>query len=242
PLGLNTTLHQNISCNGGNNGAITTTGSGGKTPYTYLWNNGTTIKSRTGLAASNYTLTVTDNKGCVYTQTFNITQPAVLSISTSKTNVSVNGGNDGSATATVTGGTSPYSYSWNTSPVKTTSNATGLVAGTYTVTVTDANSCTATKSVTITQPGARLMDSDNLSFNLHVYPNPTSDVLNIAFDHIIDGEVAVRIYTQYGAIVYTSNRIVEDALQLDLKHLAKGVYYVNVECLGLRFNKRIVLH
>src|SRR5687767_14424769 len=67
------------------------------------------------------------------------------------THVLCNGGT-GSATVVASGGTTAYSYSWNTVPVKTTATATGLAAGTYTVTVTDANGCSKTASVTITQP------------------------------------------------------------------------------------------
>src|SRR5205814_7026682 len=67
-------------------------------------------------------------------------------------NVQCNGGNDGSVTVTPGGGTIPYTYNWSSSPLQTTSTATGLTAGTYTVTVTDAHSCTAISSATITQP------------------------------------------------------------------------------------------
>lgn len=71
---------------------------------------------------------------------------------TAQTNVSCNGGTNGSATAIATGGTSPYTYAWSTSPRQYTATATGLSAGTYTVGVADANFATATISVTITQP------------------------------------------------------------------------------------------
>src|SRR5204862_3667924 len=80
-----------------------------------------------------------------------ITQPAAgLSASiSSQTDVNCFGGATGSATVAVTGGTPGYTYSWNTTPVQTTATATGLVVGSYLVTVTDANSCTTTAPVTI---------------------------------------------------------------------------------------------
>jgi hypothetical protein len=84
-------------------------------------------------------------------------QPAAaLAITTTKVDVKCFAGNNGSATAIVTGGTTAYSYSWNTSPVQTTATATGLIAGTYTVTVTDANLCTQSASVVVGQPAAAL--------------------------------------------------------------------------------------
>lgn len=148
------TSKTNVSCNGGNNGSVTSTTTGGTTPYTYSWSNGKTTSSISSLTAGNYTITVTDANSCLATASASITQPTSLTVSTSVTNVSCNGSSNGSATATVGGGTSPYTYSWNTSPAKTTAQATGLNAGSFTVTVTDNKGCTVTASVTITQPSS----------------------------------------------------------------------------------------
>jgi gliding motility-associated-like protein len=71
-----------------------------------------------------------------------------------------NGGSDGTATATVTGGTAPYSYSWNTTPVQTTATATGLAAGSYIVTVTDADGCSNNQTVVISEPQILLLTTD----------------------------------------------------------------------------------
>jgi hypothetical protein len=101
--------------------------------------------------AGTYTVTVTDANMCITTQTVSITEPAALMATITSTNVSCNGGTNGSATATVTGGTSVYTYSWAPSG-GTAASATGLTAGTYTVTVTDANMCMTTQTVSITQP------------------------------------------------------------------------------------------
>ncbi|MGH2667420.1 T9SS type A sorting domain-containing protein, partial [Flavobacterium sp.] len=86
------------------------------------------------------------------TQSFTITEPnALVASATAQTNVSCNGGANGSATVTVSGGTPGYTYSW--APTGgTAATATGLAAGTYTVTVTDANGCSDTESFTITEP------------------------------------------------------------------------------------------
>jgi SprB repeat/Secretion system C-terminal sorting domain len=140
----------NVSCYAGNNGVATITATGGTTPYSYTWSNGQTSPMQTSLSAGTYTVTVSDSKSCSSTSSVTITQPIALTISVAVTNVSCNGGNNGVATITATGGTTPYSYTWSngqTSPMQTS-----LSAGTYTVTVSDSKSCSSTSSITITQP------------------------------------------------------------------------------------------
>jgi len=150
-----------ISCNGGMNGTATVFATGGTPTYTYSWNTTPvqTTATATGLAAGTYTVTVTDANGCQATRSFTINQPAAalnIAVGGGKTDVSCNGGANGTATVAPTGGTPTYTYSWNTTPVQTTATATGLAAGTYTVTVTDANNCQTTRSFTINQPTAPL--------------------------------------------------------------------------------------
>ncbi|MBO6183333.1 MAG: hypothetical protein J6O88_01400, partial [Chryseobacterium sp.] len=133
-----TTVVTNIACNGGSTGAINLTPTGGSAPYTFNWGGGITTEDRTGLAAGTYTVTITDANGCTGTVSTNVTQPTAMSATVSQTNISCNGGTNGTASIVVTGGTAPYTYSWSPSG-GTAATATGLVAGTYTVTVTDAN-------------------------------------------------------------------------------------------------------
>ncbi|TWI44569.1 SprB-like repeat protein, partial [Flavobacterium glaciei] len=147
-----TTSQTDVSCNGGSNGAINLTPTGGTAPYTFNWGGGITTEDRTGLAAGTYTCTITDASSCITTTSVTITEPTALVANlTTQTNVSCNGGPTGSATVSVSGGTSGYTYSWSPSG-GTAATASGLAAGTYTCTITDANSCTTTASVTITQP------------------------------------------------------------------------------------------
>jgi len=131
-------------------GAIHINVNGGTTPYTYNWGGGVTTQNRANVAAGNYTVSVTDSAGCSVANTSTVSQPTQLTSTTTQSNVSCNGGNNGSAQLNPVGGTSPYSYNWNNGA--TTSNITGLIAGTYSATVTDANGCTAHNTVTISQP------------------------------------------------------------------------------------------
>src|SRR5690606_25274181 len=121
-------------------------------PYTYLWNNGETTPTISGLVAGNYSVGITDANGCTVSQSFNITQPTALTASTSQSNIACNGEDTGVASITVSGGVAPYTYLWSNG--ETTAAITGLTAGTYTVDVTDANGCTLTRSFDIQQPTA----------------------------------------------------------------------------------------
>jgi SprB repeat len=140
----------NVSCFGGTNGTATVTGDGGTTGYAYLWSNGATTQSISNLIAGVYSVTVTDANGCTATSSYEVTQPNVLTANASGTNVSCNGGNNGTASVTAGGGTLPYSYSWSNG--STNASISNLTAGIYTVTVTDANGCTATAFYQVTQP------------------------------------------------------------------------------------------
>ncbi len=142
----------NISCNGGSNGKVDLTVTGGTAPYTFVWSNTATTEDMIGLSAGTYDVTVTDANGCTATESVEVTEPAALSASGVATNISCNGGSNGKVDLTVTGGTAPYTFVW--SNTATTEDLSGLSAGTYDVTVTDANGCTATESVEVTEPAA----------------------------------------------------------------------------------------
>ena len=148
-----TTSVTNTSCNGGTNGAVNLTPSSGTPGYTFNWGGGITTEDRTGLAAGTYSVIITDANGCTGTASATVTQPTALNVTSSQTNVSCNGGSNGTATVNVTGGTPSYTYSWSPSG-GTFASTTGRSAGTYTVTITDANACQTTRSFTITQPTA----------------------------------------------------------------------------------------
>ena len=139
-----------IGCNGGT-ANITNTVTGGTEPITYEWSNGSNTQGLTGVVAGEYTVTVRDNNGCSVVQSATISQPAALTVSLSTGAIACNGETT-TISANVDGGTSPYTYAWNNDA--TTESITGAVAGTYSVTVTDANTCATSTAITITQPDA----------------------------------------------------------------------------------------
>ncbi len=127
-------------------------------PYTLYWGNGASDDQKIGatLAAGTYTVTVTDANGCTKTTSVTITDHHIGGPSLPRqARCTCNGAATGSIDLTVTGGTAPYTYTWSNSP--TSQDITGLVAGTYTVTVTDANGCTKSISATITEPPALVL-------------------------------------------------------------------------------------
>jgi gliding motility-associated-like protein len=150
------TSNTNVSCFGGSDGTANVTATGGRPGYTYSWNTSPiqTTPLATGLKMGTYTVMIIDSGGCTITASATITEPPLLAATATVTNVKCHGGNDGSAIVTVSGGTLPYSYSWNTSPVQYTAQATGLIAGNYMVTVKDAKSCIVTTSPIVSEPSA----------------------------------------------------------------------------------------
>jgi gliding motility-associated-like protein len=161
PLTAHILSQNNVSCQGGNNGAVVLEGWGGTLPYLYSIDGGAFQASGTfgSLTSGIHVFTVRDAAMDLFSIPLTITEAAALDIAVSGEDVHCFGGNTGSVTATVTGGTGPYTYSWNSAPVQTTPTATGLTAGSYTVIVTDANGCTATNSVTISQPATDMIIS-----------------------------------------------------------------------------------
>ncbi|HNT80480.1 MAG TPA: T9SS type A sorting domain-containing protein, partial [Bacteroidia bacterium] len=230
-LTVSTTKTAN-SCWGGADGTATAVVSGGVAPYTYLWYSVPvqTNVTATGLKKGWYTLVVTDANGCQKSSTVFIQQPSRINIAISKTNVSTFGGNDGSATANVSGGTPGYSFVW--SDGQTTQTASNLVAGTYTVTVTDANGCTRSNSVIIQQPlSPRVGGSYSDITNANLYPNPNTGLFTLSFESMSEGQVSIDIVDMIGRVVYTDGGTALKGLneqEFRLTDLRPGMYFVTI--------------
>ncbi|MEI6311032.1 MAG: T9SS type B sorting domain-containing protein [Bacteroidota bacterium] len=143
-------LTNNLTCYNNASGSIDVTiVSGGVGTLSFVWSNGSIIEDISGLGIGNYTITVTDSNACSANASFDITQPDSIYSNMSGVAPNCSGGNTGFAEIDVYGGTPAYAYVWSTTPTQTTNIASGLIAGTYTVTVTDSKGCTHTNSVVI---------------------------------------------------------------------------------------------
>ena len=201
-----------VTCFGADNGMASVSVLGGTMPYTYSWSNGATTATISNLAPGPISVTVTDSTGATSTDGDVINQPpSALSI-TNITSMPETGcgNNDGSASASVTGGTSPYTYSWSNNA--TTPSINNIPGGIYTLTVTDNNTCTDTASVTVGQSGSTLSATISSSTNVSCFGGS-------------DGSATVTVSGGAGALTYNWSN--GDTIQ-DIDSLVPGVYDVTI--------------
>lgn len=219
---LNSITGSSVNCFG-DNGTATVDISGGTAPYAYVWSNGSTTASITA-SAGIYTVVVTDDNGCVLNAgPVEISSPADLTATTSSTNETCGGCNDGTASVVAAGGVSPYTYAWApTGGMGAT--ATGLAAGNYTVTVTDGNGCTQTESVTV---GSNASVEESDIHTLNAYPNPSTGVFYVTSNIAYSGNATVDILDITGKVIYSQKVVMNNSLTNTTIHLefaAKGTY------------------
>ncbi len=133
-----------VSCTGNNDGSIQLAVSGGTPPYSYAWSNGGDGPIVSNLPGGEYSVTVTDAKGCTRPTSFTVLESSAL-----QADIGTNSCNDGSLSLSVSGGVTPYSYLWSTG--ETTKDIKATATGNYEVTVTDAKGCTTSQTITVDQ-------------------------------------------------------------------------------------------
>jgi hypothetical protein len=143
-----TTCGYNVSCNGGSDGVAHANGVGGCNNFSYLWSNGATTATVSGLNAGTHTVTITDAGGATSVQTVTLTEPSAIQVSATST-ASCASDPTGSASVSASGGNDCLGYSFVWSTGGTTASVANLPAGTHTVTVTDGAGCTTTQTVTV---------------------------------------------------------------------------------------------
>ncbi len=200
----------NITCAGAHDGSATANPSGGWFPYTFLWSNGATTQTISGLNPGNYCVTVTDIDNGTGSSCINITEPTKLGVAVSVQSQICGNAPDGKAMAVPFGGTIPYSYLWSNGSVAP--EIDHLVAGIYTVTVTDAKGCTVAGQDTVGfwNEGIWLMDS--------VYQQITCFGANNGWIHVSPMS-GIGPYTYIWSNGGTNNEI---------KDLGPGTYTVTV--------------
>lgn len=195
-------------CNGGSDGSVDLTVSGGTAPYNYNWSNGGTTEDISGLAAGSYSVTVTDANGCTAGANATVNEPSALTASASASDASCTGYSDGSIDLTAGGGTSPYSYNWSNGG--TTEDIAGLSAGSYTVTVTDANGCTATAGASVGEPAGMSL---------------STSVTDVSCNGDTDGAVDLTVTNGVNPLSFSWSN---SAITEDLSGVGAGNYDVTV--------------
>ena len=140
----------NVDCFGNETGAITLSVSEGEPPFSYLWSNDETSSNISNLTTGTYSVTITDSNDCEVIESYTITSPDEIIINADITNIDCYGGPPGEIYINAYGGIPPYTYLWNNND--TVNSISNLNPGTYSVTVTDENNCTAVKTYIITEP------------------------------------------------------------------------------------------
>ncbi|MBU0766010.1 MAG: gliding motility-associated C-terminal domain-containing protein [Bacteroidetes bacterium] len=216
PDALTTTISgTNISCYAGSDGTVDLQVTGGTVPYSYLWSPvAATTQDLSNLAVGTYLVTVTDDHSCTTMNLVTLSQPAApLAISLTPSDVSCYGGADGTVGSSVTGGTTPYFYLWNTNA--TTSGISMLTAGGYIVVVTDVNGCTISSGATVGQP-------DQIIYTL--------SKIDATCYGMADGSATISVTT--GGIppfsFNWSNGVISSGTTSTVQSLTAGAYFVTI--------------
>lgn len=227
---------QNVSCFGESNGSATITPNLGEAPYSFLWDENTgsqTTQTAVGLEAGVYCVTVIDNLGEEDEYCITITEPEDMLFNAFVTPDNA-GECQGSIQLFVSGGTSPYTYSWTDFPDYTDSYAQELCAGSYEIVVTDANGCELYINRTV--GGAVGIESYQfIDESISIYPNPAKNVLNITSDFTIQ---------ELSLLSITGQRVelfVESMSQIDVSRLSNGVYFLLIKVNDIYVQKKVVI-
>ncbi|MFB6307221.1 MAG: hypothetical protein ABEH43_09590, partial [Flavobacteriales bacterium] len=163
PLSTQTDSNQ-VTCPGDSDGVAIVSVNGGTTPYSYTWDDpsNSSNDTATNLTAGMYHVTVNDSNNCSIQDSAEVTGPPPITSTTSANQVSCNNDTDGSVITGATGGTSPYTYLWDTPNNDTTSSVTNLAPGTYHVTITDNKGCTKKDSATVSNPPPLSLSMDSI--------------------------------------------------------------------------------
>jgi hypothetical protein len=234
-----TTTVTNISCNGLTDGSIQAVTSNGTAPFIYSMDGGATTQTSanfTGLSAGPYTITITDANGCMGTVNGTVTEPSVISGTSTVTNEIT--GADGAINISISGGTAPYTYSWSGPGGFTSSSEdiSGLVTGNYTVIVTDANGCTFQITDIFVDSSVGLFEN---GYSFSIYPNPSNGNFNLELLNF-DESVKVSIVDLTGRLVYESQLSGNNIFQLDITDKAAGTYFVRLQSGDYQIVKQIV--
>ncbi len=228
-----------VKCKGTATGSIRLSMTSGSPPFSYHWANGDTTQNRNNLVAGFYNVTITDNHACFITKSIKITQPAGMVANTSST--PAGGQPNGTATVGVIGGNPPYTYLWDDPLHQSTATATGLSAGTYHVTVTDADTCTKTATATV---GSNVGINRTLSdIPFSIYPNPAQTMIRIKTGIEASANFELHIFDALGReVLYQSfDHQTEPVISINISNLDSGIYMVKLQTNAKEGTQKLVI-
>jgi len=228
-----------VKCFGGFDGSATALTTGGGQGFSYLWSNGQTTGTASGLTAGSYTVSVTDIFGCTATQSVSLGQPAQLLATAVQITPATIGQQNGAIDVNVEGGTGPYTYKWLSASgglITTAEDLSGVITGTYTLQITDANGCQVSQTFVV--PFVSSSSTREMERNIALFPNPASGLVTLAIDdaQILTADISVfdmsgKIYRTYPTADVSAGTFV-----MDFSDAAEGVYMVR-----LRFENQVVV-
>lgn len=217
---------------GAADGTATATPNAGVAPYTYAWSTGATTQTISNLSAATYCVTVTDANGCTESNCVTLSSPCPsdLGLTLAVTHETTIDSNDGAITASVTAGTAPFQYTWSNGATGNT--VVDLTPGDYTVTVVDANNCTATASATVNESTVSTpIDEVEGLQSLSIVPNPTTgkSILSVSFDRTVDMEIEIVNVVGQQIQKQQFSQINQEKVEIDLSQAPQGVYLIRLK-------------
>lgn len=201
-------------CNATATGSIDINVTGGNPPYTYSWSTGATTQDVSNMAAGTYSVIVMDASGCKSVLSASVSEPIAIVVSTSVVQAPTCSNFDGQASASPENGNPPYTYLWTNAGNQTTQTATGLPAGSYSVTVTDADGCTDVGVISLSNSNA---------------PTVISVVTNVSCFGDGDGSIDLTVSGGTSPYLYTWNVPPPQTNYQDINNLAPGNYIVSIQ-------------
>lgn len=217
-------------CFGSADGSLTANVAGGTDPVQFRWSNGSTEAVATGLAAGTYTVTVTDSKGCDFSETATLVAPAAIVAAATSLQNPTQGQSDGSIFVDVAGGDGNYTFAWvlNGQTFSVSEDLTNAPAGSYTFAITDGKGCTASFAFTLTATSST--SSPNATIFAEIFPNPARDHATLAVALPAAQTLYLSLNDAAGRALqaWTVDHVTEQNIPLDVRTLPAGAYQLRI--------------
>lgn len=240
PLLVTNASNTDVTCNGACDGTASMTVTGGTSPYTYAWCNGSTVGSGSGFCAGSCTVTVTDSNGCEAIDTVVITEPLPIQVTETITDASCSSCCDGSIQIIPITGFPPYTYNWSPgSPIGDgTPTISSLCPNTYSYCITDMNGCQLCDSVTVSFPLAIMNFEFDYSYSL--FPNPANNFIDVETETTMGiKNCEISIFDIMGKLIL-KEKMIQEKIRINLSEFSNGIYFMQLQSGDKMINKKFI--